>query len=104
MRNFQDTFYACKRVSTLFKKPSSPVFLNNYEQNKIKNFLHTFVDITYETACEKNQRKETLLELILLEVFISLSKRPDFWKPLFKVIYTIFHCTTSIDFILLITF
>ena len=103
MRNFQDTSYACKRMSTLLKKPSSPVFLNNYVQNKTKNFLHTFADIAKETACEKNSRKETL-ELVLLEVFISLSKRQHFWKPMFKDIYTIFHCTTSIDCILLITY
>ena len=48
-----------------------------------KKFLHTFVDIAKETACEKFQRKETLLELELLEVFVSLKKRPDFWKSLF---------------------
>ena len=76
MRNLQDTFYPCKRVSTRFKTPRSPVFLNNYEQNKTKNFQHTFVDI------EKSQRKETVLEFVLIEVFISLNKRPDFWKSI----------------------
>ena len=60
MRNFQDTLYACKQMSTRFKKPYSPVFLDNYEQNKTKKFLHTFVDIAKETACEKIQRNETL--------------------------------------------
>ena len=71
-------------------------FLNNYVQNKTKKILHTFVDNAKETACEKIQRKETLLELELLEVFVSLNKRPDFWKSLSKIIYTIFHCRTSI--------
>ena len=80
MRNFQDTLDTCKRVSTRFKKPYSSVFLDNYEQNKTKKILHTFVDIAKETTCEKNQRKETLLELEVLEVFVSLNKRPDFWK------------------------
>ena len=74
MRNCQDTFYSCRRVSTCFKKPCSPVFLNNYKQNKTKTLLHTFVDIAKETACEKNQRKDTLPELVLTEVFISLNK------------------------------
>ena len=68
----------CLHVST----PCSPVFLDNYKQNKTKKFLHTFVDIADETACEKIQRKETLLELEFLEVFVSLNKRPDFWKSL----------------------
>ena len=92
MRNFQDTFYAWKRVSTRFKKPCSPVFLNNYKQNKTKDFQHTFADTAKETACEKNRRKETLY----LDVVINLNKRPDLWKPLSKVIYIIFHCRTSI--------
>ena len=43
-----------------FQKPCSPVFLDNYEQNKPKKFLHTFVDIAKETVCEKIQREETL--------------------------------------------
>ena len=80
MRNFRDTLYACMRVPTRFKKPCSPVFLNNYEQSKTTNFLHTFADIAEETTCEKIQRKKTLLELLLLEVFIDLKNRPDFWK------------------------
>ena len=96
MRNFQDTLCAFKRVSTRFKKPCSPVFLDNYEQNKTKKFLYTFVDIAKETVFEKIQRKDTLLNLELLEVFLSLNKRPDFWKSLSKIIYIIFHCRTSI--------
>ena len=52
MSNFQDTLYACKRVSTSFKTPCSPVFLDNYEQNKTKKCLQTLVDIAKETACE----------------------------------------------------
>ena len=73
MRNFQDTLYVCKRVSTRFKKPCSPIFLDNYEQ-KTKTFMHTFADIAKKTACDKIQRKETLLELELLEVLVSLKK------------------------------
>ena len=60
------SLYACNEVSTRFKKPCSPAFLDNYEQNKTKEFLHIFVDIAKVTACKKNQRKETLLELKLL--------------------------------------
>ena len=64
MRDFQDALYASKRVSTRFKKPCSPVFLDNCEQKKRKQILHTFVvDIAKETMCEKNQRKETLRQL-----------------------------------------
>ena len=59
MTNFQDTICAYKRVTALFKKPCSPVFLNNYQQKK-------YADIVKETAYEKNQRKETLFELELL--------------------------------------
>ena len=59
MRNFQESLYAYKRVSTRFKKPCSPIFLDNCEQNKIKTILYTFVDIAKDTAYEKNQRKET---------------------------------------------
>ena len=95
MRNFQDTLYACEPVSTRFKKPCFPIFLDNYEQNKTKQNLPIFVDIAEETACEKIQRKETLLELEVVEVFVSLNKRPDFWKSL-KLYYIIFHCRTSI--------
>ena len=83
----------CLHVS---KKPCSPVFLDNCEQNKTKNFLHTFADIAKETAHENIERKETLLELKLLEVFVGLNKRPNFWKSLSKIIYMIFHCRTSI--------
>ena len=43
--------------------------------NKTK---HAFVELAKETACEKVQIKETLFELELLEVFVSLNKRPDF--------------------------
>ena len=96
MRNFEDKFCACKRVPTLFKKPCSPVFLNNYKQNKMKNFLHTFLDIPKETAYEKNLRIVTLLELVLLEVFISLDNQPNFWKSLSKVAYIISHWRTCI--------
>ena len=74
MKSFQDTFYACRRVSTSFKEPCSPVFLNNYEQTKTKNFLHTFEDIAKDTVSEKNLREQTRLELVFLEVFISLNK------------------------------
>ena len=62
-------------MSTCFKKLFSPVFIDNYEQHKAKRFLHSFVDIAKETACEKNQRKEARLPLELLEVFASLNKR-----------------------------
>ena len=58
------------------KKRCSPVFLDNYKQNKT--------------------RKETLLELELIEIFVSSNKRPDFWKSLSKIMYIIFHCRTSI--------
>ena len=95
MRNFQGTLYACKRVSTRFKKPYSPIFLDNYYQSKTKKFLHTFVEIDKETACEKIQRKEALFELELLEIFVSLNKGLDFRKSLSKIIYIIFHCRTS---------
>ena len=78
------------------KKPYSPIFLDNCERNKTKNFFHTFVDIAKETTCEKIQRKETLLELKLLEVFVSLNKRRDSWKSLSKIIYMISNCRTSI--------
>ena len=108
-------------MSTCFKKLFSPVFIDNYEQHKAKRFLHSFVDIAKETACEKNQRKEARLPLellevfaslnkrlylklyaqfftaepVLLEVFASLNRRPDFWKSLSKIICAIFHCRTS---------
>ena len=59
MRNFQDTLYACKQVSTRFKKPCSPVF--SITTNKTKQKMHTFADITKETTCKKIKRKETLL-------------------------------------------
>ena len=78
MRNFQDSDYTCKRVSTRFTKPCSPVFLDNYEQNKTKKILPTFVDIAKENVREKIQRKETLLELKLLEVFVSLKQKTRF--------------------------
>ena len=77
MRNFQDSDYTCKRVSTRFTKPCSPVFLDNYEQNKTKKILPTFVDIAKENVREI-QRKETLLELKLLEVFVSLKQKTRF--------------------------
>ena len=94
MRNFQESLYEYKRVSTRFKKPCSPIFLDNCEQNKTKTILYTFVDIAKDTAYEKNQRKETEVEL--LEVFVSLNKRLDFWKSSPKIKYIIFHCRTSI--------
>ena len=78
MRSFQYTVYACQQLSTRYKKTYSPVFLDNYKQNRTKKFPHTFVDIAKDNACKKIQRKETLLELELLEVFVSLKKRPDF--------------------------
>ena len=37
-----------------------------------------FVDIAKDTACEKIQRKEALIELDFLEVFFSLNKFPKF--------------------------
>ena len=40
----------CLHVS---KKPCSSIFLDNWEQNKTKKFLHVFVDIAKEIACEK---------------------------------------------------
>ena len=70
--------------------------LDNYKQNKTKKFLHTFEDIAKKSACEKIRRKETLLELELLEVLVSLNKRTDFLKSLSKILYIIFHCRTSI--------
>ena len=96
MRNFQYTVYACQQLSTRYKKTYSPVFLDNYKQNKTKKFPHTFVDIAKENACKKIQRKETLLELELLEVFVSLNKRPDFWKSLSKIIHMVFHCRINV--------
>ena len=45
MRNYENIPYECKRVSTRFNKPCSPVFLDNYKQNKTKKILHTLVDI-----------------------------------------------------------
>ena len=87
MKSFQDTFYVCRRVSTSFKEPCSPVFLNNYEQTKTKNFLHTFEDIAKDTVSEKNQREQTRLELVFLEVFSSLNKWVDFWKSYLKFIH-----------------
>ena len=80
MRNFQDTLYICKRGSTRFKKQRSPIFHDNYEQNK-KSSAH-LVDIVKGTACKKVQKKEILLGLELLEVFVNLNKRPDFGKSL----------------------
>ena len=70
-------------------------FLITTNKRKTKKILHTFVDIAKETACEKIQKKETLLELEPLEVFVSLHKKLDFWKSLSKIIYIIFHCRTS---------
>ena len=61
MRNFQDTVYACKLVSTRFKNPYSPTFLDNYKQNKTKTTLHTFAGIAKETVFKKIQSKETLM-------------------------------------------
>ena len=62
----------------MLQKTMLSTFLDNYEQNKTKKkILHTFVDIAKETACEKIQRTETLLELELLQFFVSLYKRPD---------------------------
>ena len=55
-----DTLYGLR-----FKKPRSQIFLDNYEQTKTKKIFDIFVDIPRETVCEKNQRKETLLELEL---------------------------------------
>ena len=51
MRNFPDTLYACKRVSTCFNKSCSQIFL--ITMNKTKQILDPFVDIAKETACEK---------------------------------------------------
>ena len=54
------------------------------------------VDITRETMCEKIQRKETLLELELPEVFVSLNKILYFWKSFSKMVFIFFHCRTSV--------
>ena len=42
------------------KKRCSPVFLDNYKQNKTR-FLHTFVDIAKETAGEKIRERKLYL-------------------------------------------
>ena len=42
MRNFQDTLYACKRVPTRFKKPCSPIFLDNYTNKANKKISAHF--------------------------------------------------------------
>ena len=63
-------------------------------KSKQKKILHTFLAIAKEITYGKIQRKGTLLELELLEVFVSLNKRPDLWKS--KIIYIIFHCRTII--------
>ena len=60
MRNFQDTLYACKQVSTRFKKLCSPVFLDNYKQNKTK-FLHTFVDMLRKQCVKKFRERKLYL-------------------------------------------
>ena len=52
MSNFQNALYACKPVSTRFKEPCSPVFLDNYEKNKTKKILQTLVDVAKENMCE----------------------------------------------------
>ena len=65
-------------------------------QTKQNKFGTCFVDIAKEATCEQIQINETLLELVLLEVYVSLKKRPDFWKSLSKIIYIIFHCRTSV--------
>ena len=57
-----------------FIKPCSLIFLDTYEQNKTKKILHTFLDIAKEITCGKIQRKGTLLELEVLEVYVSLNK------------------------------
>ena len=54
------------------------------------------VDIARETMCEKIQRKETLLELELPEVFVSLNKILDLWKSFSKMVFIFFHCRTSV--------
>ena len=75
----------CLHVS---KNHVSPIFLDNYEQNKTKKLLHTFVDIAKETACEKSQRKETLLELELLEVPKEVSTKFQISASLYLKLYT----------------
>ena len=77
-----------------FIKPCSLIFLDTYEQNKTKKILHTILDIAKEITYGKIQRKGTLHELELQEVFVGLNKRPDLWKS--KIIYIIFHCRTII--------
>ena len=71
-------------------------FLITPNKKKNKTNLHTFVDIAKETVCEKNKRKETVLQLELVEVFVRVNKRLDFWKSLSKIISMIFHCRPSI--------
>ena len=61
MRNFQDALYACKGVSKRFKKPCSPVFLENYEQNKTIKYMRTFVDIAKETRVKKFRERKLYL-------------------------------------------
>ena len=85
-------------MSKCCKKPCYPLFLITTNKTKHKKILHTFVDIAKETACEKIQRTETLLELELLQFFVSLYKRPDLWKSLSTIIYIVFHCRNTFFF------
>ena len=53
----------------LSKKHILQFFLITTNKTKQKKLCTLFADIAKETACEKIQRKETLFELELLEVF-----------------------------------
>ena len=81
-------------------------FLITTNKIKRKNFCTLLVGIAKETAWEKIQRKETLLELELLEVFVSLNKRPYFCKSLSSrasIINIYKHPSISIKFVLIST-
>ena len=63
MRNFRMHFIHVSECLHVSKNHVPHFFLDNYIQRKTKKLLHTFADIANETACEKNQKKEALLEL-----------------------------------------
>ena len=92
---FNQKYWGIRKRAWYLHVLKNHVFLDKYKKDKTKQILHTFVDIAKETACEKIQRQDSLLELELLEVLVSLNKMPDFWKSLSKIIYIIFYCRTS---------
>ena len=83
-------------------------FLITTNKKKTKKFLRTFVR---RRRVKKNQRKETLLELELIEVFVSLNKRPDFLQNqcnhitrkfvLISKVYFKVYCLLFLDFLIL---